>query len=227
MSCIRYHRWLTEYFVLQYGVQQGYPLSCHLFNFVGQVLIYSLRDHSYFEWWKFLGDPCSLYADDIAFFISDISQLASVIKGPFTGLELNINKTIAFDSSVQGKLQVAGVTMGSAPVKYLGIILGIRDLSKQNFERPWRTAKVVAARWSKCSLTLDARILVIKTFIFSLFVHVLNCTIITVSQLDLVQKLCTNFLWRGRLKIQYSVICSSYENGGMNMLHVKATLNAL
>ena len=184
MSCVRYCGWLTECFVLECGVQQGCPLSCHPFNFVGQVLIYSLRDHGYFEWWRFLGDPCSLYADDIALFVSDISQLASVIKhiswvGTFTGLELNITKTIAFDPNVQGKLQIARVMVGLAPVKYLGIILGIGDLSKQNFEKPWWTTKVVATRWGKHSLTLDARILVIKTFIFSLFVHVLNCTVIT------------------------------------------------
>ena len=41
-SCIHYKNWLTPYFGLGRGIHQGCPLSCHLFNLVGQVLIYSL-----------------------------------------------------------------------------------------------------------------------------------------------------------------------------------------
>ncbi len=48
MSCVWHKGWLTEFFFLKQGVHQGCLLSCHLFNLVGQVLIYSLRDHGYF-----------------------------------------------------------------------------------------------------------------------------------------------------------------------------------
>ncbi len=41
-SIVRHCNWLTNPFVLGWGVRQGCPLSCHLFNLVGQVLIYSL-----------------------------------------------------------------------------------------------------------------------------------------------------------------------------------------
>ncbi len=37
-----YKNWFTAPFALGCGVQQGCPLSCHLFNLVGQVLIFSL-----------------------------------------------------------------------------------------------------------------------------------------------------------------------------------------
>ena len=39
---VKYNNWLTEPFNLLCGVCQGCPLSCHLFNLVGQVLIFSL-----------------------------------------------------------------------------------------------------------------------------------------------------------------------------------------
>ncbi len=70
-SMVRYKNWLTAAFPLKRGVRQGCPLSCHLFNLVGQVVIYSLWDHGYFEWWTIVGDPCSLYADDTAIFLRD------------------------------------------------------------------------------------------------------------------------------------------------------------
>ena len=88
-----------------------------------------------------MNDPCSLYADDIAIFLSDLSQLGPVLAhidwvGSFTGLKLNLDKTIAFDSRAQGKLKVSGVEIRCAPVKYLGTYLGLGDMSHLNFETP-------------------------------------------------------------------------------------------
>ncbi len=53
----------------------------------------------------FYSDPCSSYADDMAIFLPDIDQLAKVLKhiqwvGTFTGLELNLAKTIAFNPQI-------------------------------------------------------------------------------------------------------------------------------
>ena len=110
------------------------------------MLIYSLCDHGYFEWWTFIGDPCSLYADDIALFLADLSQLEAVLQHItwircYTGLSLNISKMIAFDPEVVDRLMIHGVVVRNAPVKYLGTYLGQGDLTKQNFEQPLRKAK--------------------------------------------------------------------------------------
>ncbi len=50
-SVVRYKNWLTKGFFLGCGVRQGCPLSCYLFNLVGQVLVYSLHDAGFFGWW--------------------------------------------------------------------------------------------------------------------------------------------------------------------------------
>ena len=42
VSVIYHKNWLSKSLILSQGMRQGYPLSCYLFNLVGQVLIYSL-----------------------------------------------------------------------------------------------------------------------------------------------------------------------------------------
>ncbi len=124
---------------------------------MGQVLIYSLRDSGYFEWWTFPGDPCLLYADDMAIFLPDLSQLADVLRhiewvGTFTGLCLNLEKTIAFDPTACSKFQHASITVGSTLVKYLRVFLGLGDLTKSNFEIPLCKACSMINKWSARSL---------------------------------------------------------------------------
>ncbi len=85
-----------------------------------------------------MNDPCSLYADDTAISLSDITQLAAILKhieyiGTFTGLCLNMDKTIAFDPNASNKIKQASVVVGSTPVKYLGAYLGLGRLGKVEF----------------------------------------------------------------------------------------------
>ncbi len=154
ISVVKHNNWLMEPFNLQCGVCQGCPLSCHLFSLVRQVLIFLLRDSGYFEWWHFMNHPCSLYADDTAIFLSNLTQLKPVLDhialmGSFTRLTLNLEKTIAFDPSAAHKLQVSGICVCNAPVKYLGAFLGLGDLSCLNFDQPLKKARAVIGRWSK------------------------------------------------------------------------------
>ena len=135
---------------LECRVRQGCPLSCHLFNLVGQVLIYALRKAGFFTWWKFSSDLCSLYADDTSIFIFDLSQLAPILHhiqwvGFFTALSLNLNKTIVLYPWNKNKYLVAGVSVSSEPVKYLGTFLGVGDLTNLNFEGALNKARKVAA----------------------------------------------------------------------------------
>ncbi len=122
---------------------------------------------------------------------------------------------------------IAGVTVSGEPVKYLGAYLGSGDLTAINFEAALKKARAVASRWSKRKLTITARVLVLKTFIFSIFVHTLNSVWIKPSQVDLIQKILLDFLWGGRFKLKLSTITSPVSEGGLKMLHVKNVLHTL
>ncbi len=71
-------------------------------------------------------------------------------------------------------------------------------------------------------MTLDTRILVSKVF-----THVLNVTYITGSQIDLIQKLISEFIWKGHNRICQSVMCAGYQMGGFKMLYAKEVVHSL
>ncbi len=146
--------------------------------------MYSLHSSGFHVWWTYAYDPYSLYADDGMLFIENRTQLPKIIRhiqkvGKYTGLVLNLKKTFVFDHRQVVPTHVAGVLIQSALVKYLGIFVGLGDLSKQNFETVLRKARKIINNWSKRKLSLPARVLVSKTFVFSMFVHMCNCAWIT------------------------------------------------
>ena len=200
ISVVHHNNWLTVPFSLDQGIKQGCPLLCHLFNLVGQILIFHLCDQGFFAWWTKPGDHCSLYADDMAIFIMDVNQLSSIIQaihymGTFTGLHLNLGKTIVYLPFQMKLATISGVQIDSRPVRYLGAYLGSGDLSHINFEVPLRKLRLKINKWNKRNLSFFARVTVIKTFLYSLFTHVLNSVFIATDQLNLLQLLLNEFLW--------------------------------
>ncbi len=198
---------------------------------VGQVLIFYMHDHGLFDWWKNRGDPCSLYADDTTIFLRNLSNLSQTIRiimdvGSFTGLHLNLSKTIAFVMA-GGRRIVAGIEVDSRPVKYLGTFLGLDDLSEMNFNNPLSKAQNNSHSWNKRNLTLSVRVLVSKTFIASIFIHTLNSVFVHTHQIQLIQQLLNDFLWRGRPRICQSTVCVPLIDGRLNMMHVKNVVHGL
>ena len=132
---------------------------------------------------------------------------------------MNVAKTIAY--AFGDKSIVDGVVVDSKPVRYLGAFLGLGDLSGLNFEKPLKNAQNNLQSWNKRHLALPARVVIAKTFIASLFIHVLNSVHIHTQQLQIIQNLLNDFLWYGRTKIKQSISCAPLGNGGLNMLHLK------
>ncbi len=122
------------------------------------------------------GDAASLYADNIALVLKDISQIPIDIAmiqfcGYFTGLELNLSKMEAFSVSLAQKLRVAGVKVSSQPVKYLGTWLGT-DTEELNFSTVLMRLKSHMRHWQSQPLTLKARVLVFKTDFLHLYLYI-------------------------------------------------------
>ncbi len=151
-SMICQDNWLSKHFFLRHGVRQGCPLSCHLFNLVGQVVVFYLQSQGIFAWWTFQSDPSSLYADDITLILENIDVVPKVIRliqmyGKFTGLQLNVHKTVGYMPHLMTPRTVAGVKISSDLVKYLGVFIR-RDVAEdRNFNSILDKMKNVAKRW--------------------------------------------------------------------------------
>ena len=66
-----------------------------------------------------------------------------------------------------------------------------------------------------------------RLFIFSIFVHLLNCVFLTNTQIEVIQKLLLDFLWKGKARLKMTTIMPPPSQGGLKMLHVKNVLHVL
>ncbi len=153
---------------------------------------------------KLVGDPVSLYADDVVIVMRDLSQLKLITEliqqcGKYMGLTHNLQKTVMFSQTLQGDTQLHGVPIMSEPVKYLGAYLGDSSAAEnKNFEHIVVKFKQIAKRWRECKLTIPARITVLKCMILSVAIHILSTTHNSSEQLQILQKMCNDFVWHGQ-----------------------------
>lgn len=57
--------------------------------------------------------------------------------------------------------------------------------------------------------------------------HLLNCVYLTNTQIEVIQKLVLDFLWKGKARLKMSTIMSPPSQGSLKMLYVKNVLHIL
>ena len=107
------------------------------------------------------------------------------------------------------------------------MVVGHGDQSKANFEHVLAKARNISHKWSSRNLSIPAQVLVVKTFIFSMFIHVCNCTFLHPDQLELLQKILNQFIWKGKNCISPRVMYAPVIHGGINMINVKNVVHSL
>ncbi len=166
-----------------------------------------------------------MLADDVALLIkhADLNWVLEALGycGRFTGLKLNVSKTVAFDPHNLLSDTETAVQVVSQQVKYLGAFLGTDPMVESlNFDMIQKKMRTKIDRWKHRITSLQGWVLVIKVIIFLCCTHVLNSVHILSKHLDQIQHMLNEFLWKGKNKVPQSTFCQDLATGGLRMLKV-------
>ena len=148
----------------------------------------------------------------------------------FSGLRVNYNKTEILrigslrDSNASYYVDKP-LHWSDGPIRILGIQVtsNVLEMTKLNYQGLIEKIQNICCIWSKRSLTLLGRILIVNTLLIPTLVYRLQ--VLPSPSKDILlkfKKIIQNFLWEGkRPKIAYSRLIRSYENGGLNLQDIE------
>ena len=178
------------------------------------------------------------FADDIFLFSSGTSSSVQVIMDElnkferFSGLQVNMQKSAIFLSGVSGEvkndiLNITGFSMGSLPMKYLGVPL----ISKRLFHCDCQPLidKILTRiqAWTSRSLSFAGRLQLLGSVLYNIQMYWCSMFIIPKYTLAKIEQLFSSFLWSGkvgnarRAKIRWESVCLPKEEGGLGLRRVK------
>ena len=197
------------------GLRQGDPLSPFLFTLLAGGLgrlIDKLVGQNLVECFEVGRDKIKVshlqFADDTLFFIredeNNIRTLFSALKifSTVSGLNINFGKNTLLGINMEEKevtylANSVQCSVGSWPIKYLGLPLG-GNPTKKTFWEPVVTK--VAKRldgWKRAFLSRGGRLTLIRSVLSSLPIYFLSLFKMPQGVADVIEKLMRDFLWGG------------------------------
>nr|GEW39637.1 hypothetical protein [Tanacetum cinerariifolium] len=221
------------------GLRQGDSLSPYLFTLTMEILTLMLqrgvRNASAFTYHKYcskleLINLC--FADDLFLFARGAVDSVSVIKNSFfefkeaSGLVPSLSKSTAYFCNVPNFTKIAILqTLPFEEVRLLVKYLGVPLVSSRLIFRDCKgLLEKVQARiddWKNKSLSTAGRLQLIRSVIGSMHVYWASVFILPSRVLLEIEQLMRAFLWKGRAKVAWEVLCLPKEEGVLESLWVK------
>ena len=225
---------ISESLPITRGFRQGCPLSCLCFDLVIELIAIRIRHNKKIEGvtvgtkTKKVGQ----YADDLWVSLKYKKQcftelFAELRKfGDFTGLKVNYNKTEVLrigslkntDAKFYSELPLH---WSDGPIRILGILTtaNLSKTSEVNYLDLLKKIQNICKIWSKRSLTLLGRILIVNTLIIPTLIYRLSVLRTPDKKFQIeYKKTIREFLWQGkRSQIAYNRLIRSYEGGGLKL----------
>jgi hypothetical protein len=251
--------YFSESIRIERGVKQGDALSCAIFILCVDPLLRNLNKND-----KIKGITLKLkrsnlsfqhkssgYADDISIICKDTQGSLEAIFEEYqrltklSGLELNADKTeILRLTSIEGK---------SYSFKYQGKIHKIKNVSKlkicgiyfsseseieseHNVNDKIKKLECKLKPWIKRGLSLEGKILLVKTFGISQLIYNMQCVNFTEDKILEIERKIFSFIWSKRTlevnsksidRIKRSVLKNDYLEGGLKATDVESLNKAL
>ena len=227
------------YFRSTQGLRQGDPMSPYFFVLAMEVFSgllqsrYSSGYISYHPRTSELEISHLMFADDVMiFFDGGGSSLQGIYEtlddfAGWSGLHMNRDKTQLFYAGLSqtesNALASYGFTVGSLPIRYLGLPLMSRKLKVSEYEP--LIGKITARfnAWAVKSLSFAGRAQLIGSVISGTVNFWISTFVLPKGCIRRIESLCSRFLWsggtekRGLVKVAWAHVCLPKKEGGLGL----------
>ncbi|XP_071727568.1 uncharacterized protein [Rutidosis leptorrhynchoides] len=227
------------------GLRQGDPISPYLFTLVMEVFNLIMKKKiQETQWFKYhykckqmaLTHIC--FADDLFVLCHGDDQSVLVVKqvldefGKVLGLLPNLNKGTIFFGSVPGDiqhkiLQVLPFTVGYHPMKYLGVPLLSKRLSKNDCRGLIDKVKDKVGNWKNKKLSYAGRLQLVASVLAPMQVYWMSAYILPCGVIEEIERLLKGFLWcqsdsaKGKAKVAWYDVCFPKDQGGLGLKNLR------
>jgi nitrogen regulatory protein PII len=241
---------LTEEVHIKGGVRQGCPLSAYLFICVLELLARRVQTDSKLNG---ITEPVtgqsskiSLFADDAAAFIENVTESITVLRAALrdyekaTGAKLHDTKTVILklgsnkvkhlDFTEQG---VQFEIMKNDQVeRYLGDAVGSKVSEEKRFAEQLTKMEKTGNRWRREQIGLHSRALVANTIMLQAAKYRASFHTVSATKIEEIRKIQEDFLWqkkkgsKQRPRRAWQHVIQPYEKGGLKMLDPRCSFDA-
>lgn len=231
---------LEGFFSSSRGIRQGCSLSLYLFVIVSDVLSRLLNSAvlngqiGYHPLSMSIKLTHLSFADDIMVFtngspfslegtIAVFDEFARI-----SGLCINITKSTVFAAGID-KLRLeevavsAGFSISGLPVKYLGLPLTTKTMSRSDYKPLLAKIRARFLSWTSKALSFAGRLMLIKSVIASTTNFCSSAFCLPKACMDDIDSMCSAFLWSGspndstKAKVSWREVCKPREEGGLGV----------
>lgn len=234
-SCVSNNGISSPYFKIQRGVRQGDPLSAYLFILCVEIMSnLILRNNSIrgitindneFKLFQYADDTTAILKDEPSAreFLSEIKHFGHV-----SGLNINTSKTKAINLGINPIFKLPdNIKWCNKPLRVLGIYVGwnLIEANEVTFKEKITNIKKLLNSWKARKLTLNGKVLIIKSLAISQIIYLLNLLPFPDDINKELESAIYEFLWNSKThKVKKSVMIQNFKDGGYKMIDLR-TLN--
>lgn len=235
---------LEGFFTSARGIRQGCSLSPYLYVILNNVLSKMLNkaamegSFGYHPQCQAVKLTHLSFADDLLVFTDGTAQsLRGVMQtmedfAKMSGLHINAAKSSMYASGIGTTLvcqeaERFGIVVGQLPIRYLGLPLTTKALTKADYEPLIDKVRTRMLSWTNKSLSYAGRLQLIKSVISSIVNFWSQAFILPMACLDTIESLCSAFLWSGdpqqthKAKVRWEDLCYPKSEGGLGIRRLR------